>query len=233
MLIGLIAVVVLVAGPSLAGDEKEGEAEKETSSGIVYAVLGLALAASCGFRVFVPPLVIGIGVKMGQISIPNESLQWMASWPALIMFGAATLVEVGGYFIPWLDNILDAIEVPAAAIAGTVVMASFISADPTVTWVLAAIVGGGTGLAVEAGTVIVRGASSATTGGVGNPAVSTGELAASGGLSLAAIFAPLIAALILILLLGFGIYLVVRWLRRKKKKAADAPQDSQAADSGE
>ena len=59
--------------------------------------LGICLSAACGFRVFVPLLVMsGAGVS-GHLT-PAEDLAWMASWPALAVFGTATCAEILGYY---------------------------------------------------------------------------------------------------------------------------------------
>jgi glycerol uptake facilitator-like aquaporin len=45
----------------------------------------------------------------------------VASTPATIAFGSATLVEVLGYYIPFLDHVLDTIATPARSL-GPVLM---------------------------------------------------------------------------------------------------------------
>src|SRR5262245_61527299 len=80
---------------------------------LTYSLVGLGLAAACGFRVFVPLLVMGIAVRGGALELA-EGWSWIGSLPALISFGVATLLEVAGFYIPWVDNVLDAAASPAA-----------------------------------------------------------------------------------------------------------------------
>ena len=114
--------------------------------------IGMGLSAACGFRLFVPPLMMSAAAVTGSYELPAE-LAWMGTEGALIAFAAATAVEVLAYYIPWIDNLLDAIEVPLAAIAGTfltagmlsdAVLASFPEFSPLMLWTAAAIAGGGT-----------------------------------------------------------------------------------------
>ena len=86
-----------------------------------YAIgicLGLGLAASSGFRVFVPLLVANIASLSGIVNL-SSGFEWMGTWPAFAVFLTATVAEVGAYYIPWLDNALDTIAIPLAWIAGT------------------------------------------------------------------------------------------------------------------
>jgi hypothetical protein len=119
--------------------------------------------------------------------------EWVGSWPALGALAVATFVEVGGYFIPWLDHLLDVAATPAAVVAGIVATAACTShLDPLVEWSLAIIAGGGAAAAVQTATVVTRGASTATTGGLGNWLLSLLELALSFVCSVFAIIAPFV-----------------------------------------
>lgn len=173
------------------------------SSTIMSFFLGIGLAASAGFRVFVPLFALSIGAHFGADLLDlNESWQWVGSWPAMITLGVATLIEVAGYYIPVVDNLLDTIAVPLAAVAGTILMAStLLDMGEVATWALAIIAGGGTAAAVSGTTAATRAVSTGTTGGTGNFVVNTGETAAASVLSLTSfIWAPLAFVLVLILL---------------------------------
>ena len=96
----------------------------ESFSILISIFLGVGLAASVGFRVFLPLLVLSLAGYYDIIPL-NESWQWAGSLTAVITLGIATLVEIFGYYIPWIDNMLDTIAVPLAAIAGTGVMMGY------------------------------------------------------------------------------------------------------------
>lgn len=182
---------------------------------IISIFLGIGLAASVGFRIFLPLFALSLAAYFGVWEL-NDSWQWIGSLAALITFGVATVVEIFAYFIPWVDNVLDGLALPLAGIAGTAVMVSTVAnLDPVVTWSLAIIAGGGTATAIKGANATGRLTSSATTGGLANPIVSTVETGTAVVVSTASILVPPIAAIlvIIILLVIFGIY---RKLRPKR-----------------
>ena len=176
-------------------------------------LIGIGLAAACGFRVFVPFLVVSIASMSGHLELA-EGFEWLGTHPALWAFAVATLLEILAYYIPWLDNLLDTIATPAAVAAGIVITASVIDdVSPFLKWTLAVIAGGGTAAAVQAATVAVRGTSTVTTGGIANPAVSTGELGGSAVVATLAVVLPIVAVALVIIMSAFLVRLR-RWSRR-------------------
>ncbi len=169
--------------------------------------VGLGLAAACGFRVFVPLLVLSLASLFGEFSLP-AGFTWMGSPYAALAFGTATVLEILGYYIPWFDSALDVISTPAAVIAGTLTAAAgIVDMPPLLKWTLAIIAGGGIAGLIQTSTVALRVKTSAVTGGLGNPVVSTLELVGALLIALLALFIPL-AALILV-----GAFLI--WMIRK------------------
>jgi len=179
--------------------------------------LGVGLAAACGFRIFVPLLVMSIASLTGQLTLSPE-FEWIATYPALAAFSIATVFEIAAYYIPWVDNLLDTIAVPAATVAGTIVMASAVSdMSPFLQWGLAVIVGGGVAGTVQGFTSIARLASTATTGGLGNPVVSTVEAGGSLVMSILAITLPFIAAIAVVVIIFFAFRKIYAWLSKRNK----------------
>ena len=176
-------------------------------------LIGIGLAAACGFRVFVPFLVVSIASMSGHLELA-EGFEWLGTHPALWAFAVAALLEILAYYIPWLDNLLDTIATPAAVAAGIVITASVIDdVSPFLKWTLAVIAGGGTAAAVQAGTVAVRGTSTVTTGGIANPVVSTGDLGGSALVATLAVVLPVVAIALVIIMSAFLVKLR-RWSRR-------------------
>jgi hypothetical protein len=176
---------------------------------LLSLAVGIGLSAACGFRVFVPLLIAGIAARTGHLDLA-AGFEWMASTPALIAFGTATLLEVASYYIPWLDNALDAVASPAAVIAGTLVTASLVAdLGPFLKWTLAVIAGGGAAGLIQGGTVLARGMSTTTTAGIGNPLVATAELGGSVITAVLAVVAPFLALLFVLALVagvGWGVW---------------------------
>jgi ABC-type glycerol-3-phosphate transport system permease component len=186
---------------------------------IIGTCVGIALAACCGFRVFVPLLVMSIAAQNGYVNL-GDSFEWMGSPLATFVFGAATVAEVVGYYIPWFDNLLDTIATPAAAIAGTLVAAAMMSdIDPTLKWAMAIIAGGGLATGVQTLTVGTRAVSTATTGGVGNPVVATVEGVSSFVVSILVVTVQIVGVIIVVSLVA---WLIARSIRRRKLRAAPA-----------
>lgn len=169
---------------------------------ILSLCVGLGLSAACGFRVFVPLLAMSIAAHAGHLHL-DPAFGWIASTPALAALSCATVLEIGAYYIPWLDHFLDTVATPAAVVAGIVVTASMVTdVSPFLKWTLAVIAGGGAAAVVQSGTVLARTASFATTGGLGNPLVSTVELGGSILTSILAILAPLLAIILVVGVVG-------------------------------
>lgn len=165
----------------------------------VSIFLGIGLAASAGFRVFVPLFALSLAGYFGLLPL-NARWLWVASTPALIILAIACIAESMAYLIPFVDHALDALAVPLAGIAGTAVMASTMTdVSPAMTWALAIIGGGGSAALIRGVAATGRVASTATTGGLANPVVSIAETGTAIGLSALAIFLPLIAAIAAVL----------------------------------
>lgn len=173
-------------------------------------LVGIGLSAACGFRVFVPMLVVSAAAWGGWLPLA-PGFEWLGTVPALIAFAVATAVEVAGYYVPWVDNALDTVAGPAAMIAGTVLMASVIAdVNPFLKWTLAIIAGGGTAATVQGMTTLARAGSSVLSLGFLNPVLSTIEFIGSAGLAILAIAVPVVALLVLAVV----VLLAVKFFRR-------------------
>ncbi|HHT22848.1 MAG TPA: DUF4126 domain-containing protein [Bacteroidales bacterium] len=185
---------------------------------ITAIALGIALSASAGFRVFIPMLVASVAAHFNIIPV-SEGFAWLGSVPAMICFGVATVVEVLAYYIPFVDNLLDAITTPLAVLAGTLLMTSVLPMDNELTkWIMGFVVGGGTAATMQSGSVLSRFASSKFTAGTGNPVVSTGENVAATGASVMALFIPIIVAIIFIIIAIVILVKLRQWKRNKSRK---------------
>ena len=182
---------------------------------ILSLCIGIGLSAACGFRIFVPLLVMSVASLTGLFE-PMKGFEWLAMPSVCIGLTVATVCEIGAYYIPWVDNALDSISTPAAMIAGTLTTMAVSTGEmsPFASWAAAIIVGGGTASAVQLSTVAVRGLSTATTGGIANPLVSTTEWISALLISILSFFVPVFVVIVGIILMIIGI----RWIRRKKQE---------------
>jgi len=168
--------------------------------------VGIGLSAACGFRVFVPLLVMNLASLGGLLHL-SPAFAWIGSSYATVAFATATIVEVLGYYTPWLDHVLDVVATPAAVIAGTLATASMVTdMSPFLKWTLALIARGGIAGLVQGTSVALRATSSASTAGIGNPLFSTLELVGSIFTALLAILVPILC----LVLIGFLCVYVIR-----------------------
>ncbi len=196
----------------------------ELSLGIL---IGIGLSAACGFRVFLPLLGTSLAALSGHLDLA-PGFDWIGTPVAAACFGTATVLEVVGFYVPWLDNLLDTIATPAAVVAGTILTASMVvDISPFLKWTLAVIAGGGVAGTIQGGTVLLRGASSGTTGGVGNPVLSTIELVSSAVMTVLSVVVPVVAAILAIglLIVGFAMFRRIRrWLRNRGRNLGRAAE---------
>jgi hypothetical protein len=187
---------------------------------IVSLLAGVGLAAASGFRVFVPLLGVGLAARAGFLPL-TPGFDWLSSPVAIGALAIATLLEIGAYFVPWIDNALDTVATPAAVGAGTLAALSVLGdSTPFVAWVLAILAGGGTAGLVQAGTVGARATSSVTTGGLGNPLLSFGEALLSLGLTALSLLLPVLAGVLVLGLLAWALRRLSRGRRARAPSSA-------------
>ncbi|MFT4021769.1 MAG: DUF4126 domain-containing protein [Acinetobacter sp.] len=182
---------------------------------ILGLCIGVGLSAACGFRVFVPLLVMSIATITGLFE-PSKGFEWLAMPSVCFALGVATICEVAAYYVPWVDNALDTVATPAAMIAGTLTTMAVTNSEMSqfATWAAAIIVGGGTAGVVQLNTTALRGVSTVTTGGLGNFIISTGEWVSAALLSISALFVPVLVVLVVLVFIIW----VARWVRIKKQE---------------
>jgi hypothetical protein len=181
--------------------------------------IGLGLAASSGFRIFLPMLAANIASLSGFHQF-SGGFEWLNTWTAFGILTTAAIAEIAAYYIPWLDNLLDHIALPIAVAAGTLLSASFISADmaPALKWGLGLVAGGSTAGIIHSGMGLLRLGSTATTGGFGNPFVTTAENGAALTFSVLAFLVPIVIAVIVVLLV---FYILGKFVGKGKKPFND------------
>jgi hypothetical protein len=174
---------------------------------ILAVITGIGLSAACGFRIFIPLLLLNLASMYGYINL-TSGFEWIGGYYATITFAVATVFEIIAYYVPWLDNLMDAIASPISIIAGTIVTASVITdMPPSLKWVVAIIAGGGIAGLLQGSATVLRAKSSLFTGGIGNVAIATFELVGSVITSLLAILLPIIGFILVVILV---VYLLLR-----------------------
>lgn len=186
-------------------------------------VMGLSLAAACGFRAFLPLLAVNILAATGRVELA-ESFSFLGSFPATIMFVTATVAEIAGDKIPGFDHFMDAYGVVIKPTAATVTGAAFIgSVEPLTGLALALISAGASASLLGLAKAKVRAVTTVFTGGLGNPVVSTVEdVATVGGVSLIALLPWLSVGAVLFVGSLASVFVVHRLMRRRAPVLATA-----------
>ncbi|MEQ8200245.1 MAG: DUF4126 domain-containing protein [Syntrophomonadaceae bacterium] len=176
---------------------------------LLNILIGVSLAATCGFRIFVPLLVMGIAAQAGYLDL-GSGFQWIGTGPAIVVLAIATVMEVLAYFFPFVDNLLISLSAPISVLAGILVSAAVMTdISPMLQWALAIIAGGGAAAATNLVSNGVHHSSTAMSAGTLNPLVSAFESGLAVLTSVLAVAAPLlalicIAAVVFFILKGYN-----------------------------
>jgi len=185
----------------------------ETGGALAISILaGIALAAAAGLRAFLPLLAVGIGSKLGLITL-SDKFDFLGSDVAVVALAVAALVELAADKIPLVDHGLDAIATFVRPAAGFLAAMAVMGDLPDPLAIVLALFFAMITLGTHLGKAQTRAASTATTAGFGNPVVSAVEDGVSAGLSVLAVVAPLIAAVLVFGLLFF-MWRLLRRIRR-------------------
>jgi Domain of unknown function (DUF4126) len=80
-------------------------------------VLGVALAAATGFRVFLPMFIVSGPAYTGHLHL-DDGFAWRGTPSTLIVLSVAAVAEVLAYYIPVVDNPLDTLATPPLSSPG-------------------------------------------------------------------------------------------------------------------
>jgi len=177
--------------------------------------LAIALAACAGIRAWLPLLLAGGLSRFGYLEL-GPSFQFLGSNKALLLFAAATLIEIAADKIPALDHALDMLSTVLRPAAGSLLAASVMwrISDPLTALTLGVAVGAPSALVPHAAKSALRAASTAFTAGLANPILSVLEDVLVVALFIVAVVIPLLVVAVLGLV---GLLLLRRfWAARQR-----------------
>lgn len=194
----------------------------------IQVLAGISLAACCGLRAFLPPFVLGLGVRLGLPELVlggpvvlSDEFSWLASTPALVVFGAAVVAELLADKIPVVDHMLDLVQTLIRPLAGALVVAASLTAlEPLPATVVGLVVGGSLAGGVHAAKSNLRFLSTAGTAGVATPVVSFAEDVVATAGSLLAVKAAIVAASLLLLAGAVAGLLALRLRKSRARRRA-------------
>jgi hypothetical protein len=163
---------------------------------------------------------VGVLARLDVFTL-GPSWRFLASTEALVIFGAATVIEILGDKIPAVDHILDGLSTVLRPAAGSVLAASALGFihDPLVALVVGVAIGAPAALVPHAAKSSLRALSTGLTAGLANPVLSVIEDVISLIMFVLAVVVPLIVALGLVAL---TVFLLLRLSRRRCSTAGSA-----------
>ncbi|GGR08412.1 DUF4126 domain-containing protein [Deinococcus ruber] len=181
---------------------------------------GLGLSGAAGLNAYLPLLLVGLLNRFGVLHLAEPYSLLSSPW---VLGGVLVLLVLDfiGDKIPGVDHALHVFGGVLNAGSGALLFAAqsgFITQgglaghhlNPTLALLLGLLVSGG----VHTTRTLLRPVSTGLTGGLGNPVVSSAEDGSSLVLSVLAIFAPLLAVVLLLILL-LGAWRILARVRRR------------------
>ena len=194
---------------------------------MIAALTGTGLSAAAGLNAYIPFLIVALIAKYTDLVVLPASYGWMESWWAIGIGTVLLLTEVVLDKVPAVDTVNDAVQtfirpsmggLLGAATAGAARLdgSPWMAQHPAVNALLGIVVAA----LVHAGKATARPVANVATAGVGAPVLSTVEDAASVGLSLLALFLPLLAAVAVLAVLAASGWLAWRTRARHRRRPA-------------
>jgi hypothetical protein len=183
--------------------------------------MGLGLAFPAGLNAYIPLLTLACAARFTNLvtlASPYDALSSNAGIGVLTLLLA---VEVVADKVPLVDHANDLIQTVVRPASGAILMLSSTGAvehfNPTLAVILGILAAG----SVHTVKAVARPAVTVTTGGLGNPIVSTVEDVIAFISSVAAIVLPLLVILTIPAFVAFIAVLARRRLRRRRRSLAD------------
>lgn len=187
---------------------------------IATLLSAFGLSASAGLNAYIPLLIVGVVGRFAP-AVVRLSAPWdaLTSWWAIGTLSVLVLIEILADKIPVVDHANDVLGTVIRPAAGAILFAATTGTvsylNPNVALILGLIVAG----AAHGAKATARPVVTATTGGIGNPIVSTVEDIAALFTSLIAVFVPIVIGLGAIV---FGV-IVLLWRARRRPRTAAIP----------
>jgi hypothetical protein len=189
-------------------------------------IAGFGLSAPAGLNAWIPMLVASLSAKIGWLKLNAPFDMLGETWVLVVLLGLVT-IELFVDKIPAVDTLNDIIYTFIRPVAGGILFAAQAGAigglDPTVGFILGLVSAG----AVHAVKATGRPLVTTFTGGIFNPIVSMVEDIIAALTAVLALVVPILAALIMLVLLGVAGWMVIRWReRRRRRREAEAANRS-------
>jgi nitrate reductase NapE component len=187
---------------------------------ITPLLTAMGLGGAAGLNLHLPLLALGLADRFTTwVNLP-QPYAMLGDTLVLIGLGVLAVLEILADKVPGLDHAIHLAGMVAHPIAGGVLFLATTQGvvDPRIAFLAGLFLAGAT----HAARAAARPAATAFTGGTGNAVASSAEDAASVGLSVTAIFAPILSVIMLCGIFGAGVWMVSRLRRLKGPKGSSA-----------
>jgi hypothetical protein len=178
---------------------------------------GVGLAMPAGLNAYIPLLAVALADRYTGLIHLAEPYDLISSPLAIVIITGLLLIELLADKVPLVDHVNDLIQSAIRPSTGAVLLMASTDAvesiNPVAAMILGLIVAGG----VHTAKTSFRPLVTATTGGLGNPVVSTAEDGAAIGMTVIALVAPILVLVVIILL--FAMLLSIARRRRERRRA--------------
>ncbi len=195
---------------------------------MIVALTGMGLSAAAGLNAYIPFLLVALLARFSDVLTLPQSYAWIESWWAIGIGTLLLLTEVVLDKIPAVDTVNDAVQTfirpsmgglvfAATSAAQEVDRSSWMTAHPWVGVAMGVLVSG----LVHTGKTAARPVINAGSLGFGGPVASGVEDGASLGMSLVAVFLPVLVVVLLVALAALLVWLwrVARRRRRRRDRS--------------
>ncbi|MFC5832023.1 DUF4126 domain-containing protein [Nonomuraea insulae] len=194
---------------------------------MLAALTGLGLSTAAGLNAYIPLLVVGVLANVTDSVRLPDGYSWLSNWGVLAVIAVLLVAEMVLDKVPAVDSVNDAIQTVVRPASGGVVFSAtnaaaeldhstWMAENPWAGWLLGIVMA----LAVHTVKSVARPVVNVSTAGVGAPVVSTAEDAGSLGMSLIAVFLPVLVVVVLLLLAVLAWWLLRRVRRYRARRRA-------------
>jgi glucan phosphoethanolaminetransferase (alkaline phosphatase superfamily) len=182
---------------------------------MIDVLSAFGLAAATGLNAYLPLLIVGLMARYTDLVTLRPPFDALENPWVLGVLAVLLAIEMTADKIPAVDSVNDVIQTVVRPAAGAIIFAASANVITEIHPVVAIICGLLAAFSVHAVKATGRPLITATTAGVGNPIVSTAEDVAAGVTTLVAILVPALAATLIVALVAF---LAWRLLRRRQRR---------------
>ena len=191
------------------------------SEAAIGLMTALGLSTATGLNAYLPLLILGGLARWTDLITLDAPYDTLAEPGVMLAIGVIAIVDFVGDKVPALDSVLHAIGLVVAPVAGALVALAATGND-VVDPAVAVVIGVAAAGATHGARSIVRPASTAFTGGAGNPVLSLGEDTISTVLAFSAVIVPVVAFLMVVVLAWLLFWGVRRaWRSRSAARRID------------